>query len=90
MNKRKTIPVTEVLDGDTFLTTGKKKVRIAGVDTPEKGRPGSIKARDYLKRQIEGSNVVVQQVARDKYGRVVAHVYKGGKSIGKKLKSKGW
>jgi len=90
MSKRKTVPVTEVLDGDTFLTKGKKKIRIAGVDTPEKGRPGSIKARDYLKRQIEGGSVVINPVARDKYGRVVAHVYKGGRSIGKKLKNKGW
>ncbi len=89
MNKRKTIKVDKVLDGDTFVSGGKKH-RIAGVDTPEKGRPGSIKARNFLINQIEGKNVSFGQVARDVYGRPVGHVYDKGRSVGKKIKSKGW
>ena len=89
MNKRKTLTVDKVLDGDTFVSEG-EKIRIAGVDTPEKGKPGSITEKNYLKRQIEGKNVVFTQVARDKFGRRVGHVYKGGKSIGKKIKKRGW
>ncbi len=33
--------VTKVIDGDTFETASRKHpVRLAGVDTPEKGQPG--------------------------------------------------
>ena len=90
MVKRKTVSVDKVVDGDTFITEGGQKIRIAGVDTPEKGRRGAAQARKYLKNQIEGKRVVIKPVARNKYGRIVAHVYKGGKSIGKKLRKKGW
>ena len=45
MSKRKTVLVKEVQDGDTFITNKGQKVRIANVDTPEKGRPGSAPRR---------------------------------------------
>lgn len=89
MNKRKTLKVDEALDGDTFVSDGKKH-RIAGVDTPEKGKPGSVQAKKFLANLIEGKNVSFSQVARDVYGRPVGHVYVKGKSVGKKIKNKGW
>ena len=88
--KTKTVTVSEVIDGDTFITDEKQTVRVANADAPEKGKHGAAKARNYLKNQIEGEKVVLRPVARDKYGRVVAHVYKDSKSIGKKLRKKGW
>jgi len=34
--------VIKIIDGDTFKTASRKKsVRIANVDAPEKGKPGS-------------------------------------------------
>jgi len=90
MGKTKTVIVTEVIDGDTFITGNAQTVRIADVDAPEKGKSGAAKARKYLKKQVEGEKVLIRPVARDKYDRVVAYVYKQGKSINKKLKKKGW
>jgi len=85
--KSRTVTVKEVQDGDTFVTESGEEIRIAGVDTPEKGQPGAGKARKYLKKLIEGKKVKVLPKAKDKYKRTVALVYDPrGKSIRKKIK----
>lgn len=74
--------VTRVADGDTFLTKSRKHaVRLANVDAPEKGRKGGSKATKQLKGLIQGKKVEVHTVARDKYGRTVATVKIGRKSV---------
>lgn len=79
--------VTEVIDGDTFRTNRRKNpVRLANVDAPEKGQPGSMKAKELLKELIEGKEVIIETVARDKYGRSIANVRIGRKSINKAMK----
>jgi len=69
MAKRKET-VTRVIDGDTFLTKSRKRsVRLANVDSPERGRKGSIKATQKLKKLIQGKQVEVHTVARDVLGK---------------------
>jgi len=81
--------VTKVIDGDTFKTASRKKsVRLANVDAPEKGKPGSAKATETLRKMIEDEEVRIETVSRDKYGRAVANVYKGRESINKKMQKK--
>ena len=81
--------VTKVIDGDTFETSSRKNpVRLANVDAPEKGQPGSAKAKDALSKLIEGEEVRIDTVSRDKYGRAVANVYKGRESVNKKIQKK--
>lgn len=67
--------VTKVIDGDTFVTdSGKNSVRLANVNVPEKGSPGATAATRALCDLIQGEEVIVDTVARDKYGRSVANV----------------
>ena len=74
--------VTRVIDGDTFETANRKHpIRLANVDAPEKGRPGFRTDAQKLKNLIQGEKVTVQTVARDYYGRAVANVRVGGKSV---------
>ena len=81
MAKRKET-VTRVIDGDTFYTSVRKKpVRLANVDAPEKGTKGGAKATQNLKGLIQGQKVEVNTVARDVYGRAVAKVKVGSKSV---------
>lgn len=78
--------VAKVIDGDTFMTDIRKKpVRLAEVDTPEKGQPGYIQAKKELQKMIEGEEVIINTVARDSYGRSVAKVRKGNKSVNKAM-----
>lgn len=81
--------VTRVIDGDTFETASRKKsVRLTNVDAPEKGQPGFIKATEALRKMIEGEEVRIETVGRDKYGRAVARVYKGRESINKRMQER--
>ena len=81
--------VTKVIDGDTFKTSSRKKpVRLANVNAPEKGRPGFAEATVVLRKMIEGEEVRIETVGRDKYGRAVAKVYKGRESVNKKMQKK--
>ena len=88
MAKRKE-QVTRVIDGDTFQTSSRKhSVRLANVNAPEKGKPGSAKATQALRNLIQGQKVQVDTVARDPYGRSVANVKVDGKSVNKAINSK--
>ena len=88
MKKRKET-VTRVIDGDTFRTKSRKHpVRLANVNAPEKGKPGSAKATQALKALIQGQQVQIDTVARDPYRRSVANVKVCGKSVNKAMNKK--
>jgi micrococcal nuclease len=85
-------PVKEVVDGDTIkIRIGGKTVaiRILGIDTPEKyaTRTGyqecyGQEASDFAKKQLAGQTVTIEtdstQDQKDKYGRILAHVFYSG------------
>jgi endonuclease YncB( thermonuclease family) len=57
--------VTSVADGDTFTMeaeTGRARVRICGIDAPERGQPGYGQAAGVLANMIEGKTVHCLQV----------------------------
>lgn len=86
MARRET--VTQVVDGDTFMTDRRKNaVRLAGVDTPERHEPGYEEATRALAALIEGREVSIETKARDSYGRAVANVKVGGRSVNKAMKN---
>ena len=79
--------VTKVIDGDTFITDKRKHpVRLANVNTPEKGQPGYGEAKEALKNLIQGQEVAIDTKARDKYNRSVANVKIENKSVNKIMK----
>ncbi len=82
--------VTRVVDGDTFCTASRKRpVRLAGVDTPEKGERGAVAATGALRRLIGGQTVEIDTVARDSYGRSVANGKVDGRSVNRAMKKHG-
>ncbi len=66
----------------------KNPVRLANVDAPEKCQPGAGKANQALRNPIQGEEVVIDTVVRDHYGRSVANVKAGGKSVNKAMQGK--
>lgn len=81
--------VTRVVDGDTFYTSVRKKpVRLANIDAPEKGTKSGARATQNLKGLIQGQKVEVNTVARDVYGRAVAKVKVGSKSVNNAMNKK--
>jgi endonuclease YncB( thermonuclease family) len=58
-------------DGDT-LRCGKERVRLVGVDAPERGEPGHAAATSALARMLRGRRVVCHALYHDRYRRIVA------------------
>lgn len=80
--------VIEVLDGDTFKTASRKNpVRLARVNAPEKDERGGGAATKALRDLILGEEVTIETVGRS-YGRAVANVKLGRRSVNKAMKEK--
>lgn len=79
--------VTQVIDGDTFETDRRKHpVRLADVDAPRKGEKGYGAAKKALKDLIQGQQVAIETIGRDKkYLGSVARVKSGRKSVNKAM-----
>lgn len=77
--------VINVADGDTvtILTPEKSqvKVRLYGIDTPEKGQAFGSKAADFTKERAALQEVSVLEIDRDRYGRTVGIVTLPGGAI---------
>jgi micrococcal nuclease len=83
-----TARVTRVVDGDTVHVRGdgggEETVRYIGVDTPESVKPGTpvqcyAKAASHRNAQLVDAQpvrLVVGAEARDRYGRLLAYVYR--------------
>src|SRR3989338_8288952 len=82
--------VIKIIDGDTFDATDgniKFRVRIAGMDAPEKGSPFSKLTTLELKKQLEGKKIEIKSVGRglDRYNRALGQVMVDGRDIGIEL-----
>jgi endonuclease YncB( thermonuclease family) len=91
--------VSRVVDGDTLdvvLTSGKReRVRLVGIDTPERGGCYSSAATSRARRLALSKRVVLKgdatQDTRDRYGRLLAYVWlPGGKDLGFQLVAGGF
>ena len=74
-----TAKVVSIADGDTFtvLTSNKEQVRIRlhGIDCPERGQDFGTAARQKLSSFIFGQYVQFEEKDTDRYGRTIAVVY---------------
>ncbi len=71
------VTVTEVVDGDTIVVEGGVRVRLIGIDTPERGAPGFHESAAALSALVAGKRVQLVAGARDdvdKYGRLLRYV----------------
>jgi endonuclease YncB( thermonuclease family) len=68
--------VDRIIDGDTLDLTDGTRVRLYGVDTPERGAPCFTEATDRL-RQLVGTIVRLENGPRvtDSFGRRLAYAY---------------
>jgi endonuclease YncB( thermonuclease family) len=77
--------VVAISDGDTItlLTEDKRqlKIRLVGIDTPEKKQAFGTKARDHLASRIFKQDVEVDLRKKDQYGRHLGVIYSGGVDI---------
>ena len=78
------VMIVGVTDGDTItVRDGKQnyKVRLAGIDTPEKGQPFAKRAHQNLSNLAHEKQAIVDCYKTDQYKRKVCRVWVGGNDI---------
>ena len=77
--------VVRVLDGDTaeILETGNRvtRVRLAGIDAPEKSQPFGQRSRQALSSMVAQRTVTVTGGDTDRYGRLLGTVWLDAKDV---------
>jgi endonuclease YncB( thermonuclease family) len=84
--------VVGVTDGDTITVLVAEhtiKVRLAEIDTPERGQPWASRAKQALSDKVFREEVEVRVVDTDRYGRTVGHVWIAGRDINREMVREG-
>ena len=97
LNVKINYKVVRIVDGDTYVLEDdngtKGKIRIIGADTPEtkhpkKGKePFGLEATEFAKRHLSNKEVKLtfEKGKKDRYKRILAHVYIKGMHFNKML-----
>ncbi len=85
--------VVKIADGDTLtlLTSSSQqiKVRLAGIDTPERKQPFGNKAKQALSSLAFQKQALIEVEAKDRYGRTVGVVFVDGLNVNAELVKQG-
>lgn len=90
--------IHKVVDGDTidadidlgFSISLEKRIRLAGVDTPEsrttdlKEKALGLESKEWLKHRVEGAKDIIIKTelpdSTEKYGRIIGHLFINGEA----------
>lgn len=84
--------VISIADGDTLtllVDRQQTRVRLAQIDTPERGQPWARRARQALSEKVFRKDVRVEVVDVDRYGRTVGQVWLGDRDINREMVAEG-
>lgn len=85
--------VVSVHDGDTLTAVDasnvQHKVRLQGIDAPERGQPFGTVSRDRLAAMVMGKPVTVHDEGRDKWGRTLGRIEIEGQDVNRTLVAEG-
>ncbi len=84
--------VIAVADGDTLSIIENlrlHRIRLEGIDAPESGQAWGTQAKKALSEKVFGQQVTVKWKTKDKYSRVLGHVYLGDRWVNKELIEEG-
>jgi micrococcal nuclease len=81
--------VTHIVDGDTYdimLDGQKTRIRMDGIDAPERGMDYYKQAKNYLGELCENNEIRVEITDTDRYGRSIAKSYlPDGRELGHEM-----
>ncbi len=98
LSQLENVLVLRVVDGDTILIEGNRKLRYIGMNAPESvdpRRPVQCFGKEASKRNqelVEGKTITIEKDVSetDKYGRLLRYVYLDGVMINKQLVEEGY
>ena len=85
--------VVKVVDGDTlhvYSNKGTYKIRLSGIDAPERGQAYGKRAKENLEFLVAGKQVIAIVESKDRYGRYVASVKVQSKDVCAEMLSAGY
>ncbi|MCX7799429.1 MAG: thermonuclease family protein [Fimbriimonadales bacterium] len=88
--------VVGVTDGDTLRvlvqdpTPREIRVRLHGIDAPERSQAFGSRARQELSKLVFGKTVRVEKVDTDRYGRTVARLFVDGTDVNAEMVRRGF
>jgi endonuclease YncB( thermonuclease family) len=85
--------VIRVLDGDTIEVLNERKperIRLYGIDCPEKGQAFGQKAKHATSSPTFGKDVRIESHGRDKHRRTLGTVFDGHLNVNQELVKEGW
>jgi micrococcal nuclease len=89
VNLNATDTVVKIIDGDTYdvLIDGvQTRIRMEGIDAPERGMDFYKKSKEYLGELCIGQQVKVVGDEKDRYGRLIAKTYlEDGREVGEEM-----
>ena len=80
--------VTKVIDGDTIEVRQEKrnyKVRLSEIDAPEINQRFGTESKNFLASLILNKEIELIYITEDRYGRIVAKIYKDNKDINRSM-----
>jgi len=89
---RTKILVKRVIDGDTIVSSTGTRIRLLGINTPEKEEFYHDEATEFLKNMIENKTVEVESdiIDTDRYGRLLRYIFLGDKFINSEMVKNGF
>jgi endonuclease YncB( thermonuclease family) len=84
--------VTKVVDGDTIdvqLSSGPIRVRLHGIDTPERGQPWFKESTGALAGLVLGKEVNIEPFEQDRYDRMIGIIHRGNLNVNSELVKRG-
>ena len=90
--------VYNVVDGDTvdvnvdlgFKVYTKQRVRLNGIDTPERGQPGYQEAGNKLRELVLDKEIQLMTYKQSKWGYFLADIYANGDYINSRMIAEGF
>ncbi|MDZ4165960.1 MAG: thermonuclease family protein [Smithellaceae bacterium] len=85
------VRVRKVIDGDTIQLVDGRKVRLLGINAPEKREPYNQKAKRFVESRVSARDVRLEydQEREDAYGRLLAYVHAGRSLLNEQLVREG-
>jgi endonuclease YncB( thermonuclease family) len=84
------VSVLRVIDGDTIETGSGLKIRLKGINTPERDMPFYFEAKNFLNESVFGKKIEIKHYGSDRYNRLLAHVFLDGRHINKEIVKEGF
>jgi len=84
---------TAVTDGDTvkvLIDKQEVKVRLFGIDAPEKSQPFGNQAKKFMSDAVFGKTITVRATGKDRYGRTLGWIYIDKRNINSEIIKAGY